>query len=84
MVTNNIFLSSKHSDWVITECPINCDNCQQIWKNEVLCIKIICECKKCNHKKNIVLDEPCKPSNTNYSNHILNLTAEADTKYDYQ
>lgn len=78
MNTNNILVSSQYSDLVITECPINCDTCEQIWKNEVLCIKIICECKKCNHKKNIVLDEPCKPSNTHCRNNILNLTAEAD------
>ena len=78
MNTNNILESSRYSDLVITECPINCANCQQIWKNEVLCIKIICECKKCNHKKNIVLDGRGKSPNTHCSNQILDLAIEAD------
>ena len=78
MNTNNILVSSQYSDLVITECPINCDTCQQIWKNEVLCFKIICECKKCNHKKNIVLEGPSKSSNTHHRNHILNLSLETD------
>lgn len=78
MNTKNICLSSEYSEWIITECPMNCNNCQQIWKNEFLCIKIICECKKCNHKKNIVLGGRGKSSNTHCSNQLLNLAKDAD------
>jgi hypothetical protein len=75
---NKILASQNYTSLIVTECPINCDTCQQIWNNEVFCIKIICDCKKCKHKKNIVLDEPCKLSNTHCRNQILNQTAEAD------
>ena len=78
MNTNRILITPNYTDLVISECPINCDTCEQIWKNEVFYLKIICECKKCNHKKNIVLDEPYKPSNTHCRNRILNQTADAD------
>ena len=78
MNANKILISPHYTNLVITDCPINCDTCEQMWKNEVLCIKIICQCKKCNHKKNIVLDGPEKSSNTHCSNQILNLAKDAD------
>ena len=74
MNANKILISPHYTNLVITECPKNCDTCEQMWKNEVLCIKIICQCKKCNHKKNIVLDGPGKSSNTHPRIHILNLS----------
>ena len=60
------------------------NSCSNKWIGLGFTVTCTCNCHKEIDKKNIVLDEPCKPSNTNYSNHILNLTAEADTKYDYQ
>ena len=47
----DILVSINYLDLVITECPINCDTCQQIWKNEVFCIKIICNAKNVIIKK---------------------------------
>jgi hypothetical protein len=76
--TTKILGSPNYTSLVITECPINCDTCQQIWKNKVFCIRIICECKKCNHKKNIVLDGLGISSNTYCSNQVLNLARDAD------
>jgi hypothetical protein len=59
------------------------NNCSKQWKGFGFTIICTCNCHKEIYEKNIVLDEPCKPSNTYCSNHILNLTAEAETKYDY-
>lgn len=40
-------------DLIITECPLNCKGCNQIWVNEFIGNRIICICKKCNHNKTI-------------------------------
>ena len=52
--------------------------CSHQWEGFGFNVICTCNCHKEIDEKNIVLDEPCKPSNTHCRNHILNLTAEAD------
>jgi hypothetical protein len=71
--------SNQIQKWKIYNCLFeHGDLCKHEWINKNIKHIIVYKFKKYNHKKNIVLDEPCKPSNTHCRNHILNLTAEAD------
>ena len=54
------------------------NNCSKQWKGLGFTVICTCPCHIKFNKKNIVLDEPCKSSNTHCRNHILNLTEEAD------
>ena len=56
----------------------NHSSCSHQWEGFGFNVICICNCHKEIDKKNIVLDEPCKHSNTYCRNPIFNLTAEAD------
>jgi hypothetical protein len=51
------------------------NDCSNKWIGLGFTVTCICNCHKEIDKENIVLDEPCKPSNTHCRNHILNLRA---------
>ena len=53
-------------------------SCNHQWEGFGFNVICICNCHKEIDEKNIVLDEPCKTSNTQCMNHILNPTAEAE------
>ena len=54
------------------------NNCSNKWIGLGFTVTCTCNCHKEIHEKNIVLDEPCKLSNTQCSNQILNLAEDAD------
>ena len=54
------------------------NNCSNKWIGLGFTVTCTCNCHNDVDKKNIVLDEPSKPSNTHCRNQILNLTAKAD------
>ena len=71
--------SNQNTNWTLYNCPFEHGNeCKQEWINKYVNHIIVCKCKKCNHKKNMVLDGPDKSSNTHCSNHILNPAIEAE------
>ena len=49
--------SNQSPIWTLYNCPFEHGNkCKQEWINKYVNHIIICKCKKCNHKKNMVLD----------------------------
>ncbi len=46
-------LTYTYPDIILYSCPFECNDkiCEQEWMNKQLGNKIICKCKKCDHKK---------------------------------
>ena len=66
-------------DFISKECKNNGHFlCSRQWEGFGFTIICSCNCHKEIDEKNIVLDEPCKPSNIHCMNHILNLSVEGD------
>ena len=62
-------------DLIVNICPLGCDGkCAEIWINETIGHKIICNCIKCGHnnKKDKALAEVVGPE----TNAIVSLTQE--------
>ncbi len=58
-------LTYSYPDIVLYLCPFECDGkiCEQEWINEQLDNKIICRCRKCDHKEGEASSNrvvPCK------------------------
>ena len=43
--------SCFYPDLITDECPLGCDDCEEIYVNEQTGHRIICRCNKCGHKK---------------------------------
>jgi hypothetical protein len=43
--------SCLYPDLITDECPLGCDDCEEIYVNEQTGHRIICRCNKCGHKK---------------------------------
>ena len=66
-------------DFIGKECKnSNHFSCNHQWEGFGFNVICSCNCHKEIDEKNIVLDGPCKSSNTHCSNQILNLAKDAD------
>jgi hypothetical protein len=40
-----------YPDLIVDQCPIDCENCGEIYVNDQIGHRIVCRCIRCNHNK---------------------------------